>query len=858
MNAVAVWVRRHRTALAVALTLIVLTVGLAALHRLIIEIRLSDIRNALRDIQPIHIALCIGLTATSYLALTLYDFIALRIIGRPLPWRTAAIASFTSVTLSHNLGLGWLTGGSARYRIYTEAGLDGPDVARIIAIASGMFWVGVVLIAGTGLSLHQGALMIGTWSLSPVPTHAIGVCILVAGSGFLVLCATGPRQLRILNWTLPLPSGRQAAAQYAIAALDLAAASAALFVLVPGADPALLPSFVLAYSIAIIVAVVSNVPGGVGVFESVLVALLPGEKPMLLAALIAYRIVYYVLPLALGVTLLAFREGAHWRAPATRAISGLHTVVSLVAPLGMATASLLGGSILLLSGSLPASPSRLGALERFVPLPFMEASHIAASLIGTALLLLAPGLLRRLDGAFIATRALLLAGALFSLLKGFDYEEATVCIAIAALLQWTRPAFYRRTALTGDVFSLPWIAGIATLLVIATWVGLFAYKHVEYENELWWQFAFNADAPRFLRATLAALLLMAVFAAWRLLSADHIRATPLTTDVESIRPALRSARHTDAMLAFAGDKRFLLSSGRDAFLMYQVRGASWIVMADPVGPREQWPELLWEIRSMADASQGRLLLYQISAEMLELAVELGLQVIKYGEEAVVKLADLSLEGSTLRGLRQATNRAEREGLTFTIVPATQVLELLPDLAPISTAWLKAKGQSEKGFSLGRFDPAYLAEFDCAVVRRNGKILAFANVLVTPDHGVASIDLMRHGDDAPSGTMDFLFIKLMLWAKAEGFRSFSIGLAPLSGIAARRLSPAWAKIAGLLFNHGERFYGFRGLRSYKAKFHPGWLPRYIAGPRGMAIIPALVDLIALIGTPARDTDPETRK
>jgi len=166
---------------------------------------------------------------------------------------------------------------------------------------------------------------------------------------------------------------------------------------------------------------------------------------------------------------------------------------------------------------------------------------------------------------------------------------------------------------------------------------------------------------------------------------------------------------------------------------------------------------------------------------------------------------------------------------------------------LSDAWLTAKGHTEKGFSLGRFDPGYLSWFDVAVIWRDDRIVAFANIWVTSDRGEASIDLMRHAAEAPPGTMDFLFVQLMLWAKAEGYATFSMGLAPLSGIAAHRLAPAWAKIAALVFNHGERFYGFRGLRSYKAKFQPSWQARYIAGPHGLAIIPALVDLNALIGS-----------
>ena len=287
--------------------------------------------------------------------------------------------------------------------------------------------------------------------------------------------------------------------------------------------------------------------------------------------------------------------------------------------------------------------------------------------------------------------------------------------------------------------------------------------------------------------------------------------------------------------------------------MYQLRGTSWIVMGDPIGEPAAWPALLWRIRDLADAAQGRLLLYQISAPVLDLAIGMGLHIVKYGEEAVVDLPDLRLETPRLRSLRKAERAAARRGLTFRVVPAAAVPVILDELRAISDDWLAAKGQSEKGFSLGRFDPEYLAHFDIAVAMVEDRIVAFANLWLTANREAASIDLMRHRDDAPHGTMDFLFVHLLQWARERGFATFTLGIAPLSGIDGRRLAPAWARAAALIFHHGERLYGFRGLRAYKEKFSPRWEPRYIAGPRGVGMVQGLRDLSLLVGrvpTPPR--------
>ena len=309
---------------------------------------------------------------------------------------------------------------------------------------------------------------------------------------------------------------------------------------------------------------------------------------------------------------------------------------------------------------------------------------------------------------------------------------------------------------------------------------------------------------------------------------------------------LAKAERTDAMLALTGDKRFLISESGNAFLMYQVSGKSWIVMSDPVGERKDWAELFWSIRKLADGAGGRLFFYQLSTDSLPLAIELGFQIIKYGEEARINLPTFTLEGSRMSKLRQAHNRSIREGSTFEIVPATALDTIIDEVAAISDEWLRHKQAKEKMFSLGRFDREYLANFETAVVRREGKIIAFANIWATPNKAELSIDLMRHGEAMPPGTMEYLFTELILWGQKQNYRWFTLGLAPLSGIEANRLSPVWAKAASFLFQHGEQYYGFKGLRNYKEKFSPQWEGRYIAAPRGLAWLTALNDLQSLIG------------
>lgn len=841
--------RAPRAALQVGAVVAIVALAFAALHGLLHEVRWRDVRHAIQAVSGWQVAGTLALTAGSYVMLTLYDVLALRIIGRPLPYRTAALASFTSYTLSHNLGFALLTGGSARYRVYHAAGLDTPEIVKVIATASMTFWSGVVVMAGAALALHGGGLDVAGLTIPAALQRGIGIAILAVTLGVLALLRGPAREVKFWRWHLRCPTLPQALGMIATSAVDLALASAALLILVPGAGLHALPAFFLGYALAIIAALVTHVPGGVGVFEAVMLAVLPGADPtQVLAALILYRLIYYVLPLLVAGALLAVHERRQLRKPLA-AIRAAGLAMHGLAPTFLSALVFVGGVVLLVSGSLPAIRARLHLLHSIVPLPFVEASHIAASLAGTALLLIAPALYRRLDAAFHLCRTLLLAGALFSLMKGVDYEEAAILLVIAGLLQLSRTAFYRKTALT-SALSARALLSVAVAVALATWIGFFAFKHVPYQDDLWWEFAWKGDASRFLRASFATAVALTCVAVTQWFGYAQPKREENAPDSELPTPALAHANRTDAMLAYTGDKRFLRSASGETLLMYQVQGQSWIVMGDPVGPREEWGDLLWQIREMADAAQGRLLLYQISTESLPIAIDLGLQLVKYGEEARVALPGFTMDGPEKRSLRHSERRAAREGASFEIIPAAETAAIMPVLRAVSDAWLRDKGNSEKAFSVGRFDPAYVGRFDCAVVRCGGDIVAFANVWATENREELSVDLMRHLADMPYGTMDYLFVQLMQWGRDQGYRWFNLGMAPLSGIESRRLAPIWARIGALLYRHGDAFYGFEGLRAYKDKFSPVWTARYIAAPPGLGLARGMIDLQTLVGGGSR--------
>lgn len=275
--------------------------------------------------------------------------------------------------------------------------------------------------------------------------------------------------------------------------------------------------------------------------------------------------------------------------------------------------------------------------------------------------------------------------------------------------------------------------------------------------------------------------------------------------------------------------------------MFGVRGRSWIAMDGPVGKATERMELLWRFRELADARAARPALYGIGPEDLPDAVELGFSIQKIGEAAAVPLDGFSLAGRRREVLRRNWRKAGEGGALFEVVQPEALPPIMDELKAISDEWLAHHSGGEKSFSLGGFIPRYVAEFPVALVRAEGRIVAFATLWPTADRRSFSMDLMRYGDGAPKNVMDYLFVELLEWGREQGYSAFDFGAAPLAGLEDRPLAPIMSRVGRLLFERGEEIYNFRGVRRYKDKYDPLWQPRYVAAPHKWQIPMVLADV-----------------
>ena len=834
-------------ALRIVLPLVIVAIAMLVLHRLASHVAWGDVRADLAAASVRALAVAVGATMASFAALALYDVLAVRIVVPGIvPAQVAALAGASGYAISNLLGFSWLTGSTVRYRIYSALGLDAGQVAAVIALNWSAFWMGGALIVGLLLAFHPLGLS-AVLPLAPALETGLGLSLLLGLGVFLAWLSRGPRRLSLMGATLTLPNLRAAVLLTAVAVADLLATSTVLYVLLPADLSQNNALFFTVFFGAVLLGLLSHAPGGLGVFEATIVmGLGAGGRSDVLAALVLYRMIYTVLPFVVAALGLGVGEAFRARHGIGRPARWTHAIARPAVPPLAAGIALLAGIILLFSGNLPGEPGRLAILRDIVPLPLIEASHLAASIAGLLLIVIARGLYRKLHRAWVAAMLLLGLGLVTSLAKGLDWEEALLLLVAMGLLRLFKSAFYRVEGASVFRLNAVWIGTIIAVVGAAFLIGLFAYSHVAYREALWWQFTLNGDASRFLRASLAVAVVLLALGVNSFIMSRGARTTPGPIP-QAVRDLLAACPKADAQIAFSGDKLFLISPDARAYLAYADTGRSYIVLGDPVGAPDAARDLIWSLREKADRAGRRCAFYSVADAFLPTYLDLGLSILKIGERARVALPGFTLGGPKKKDFRCSLSKAGRKGYVFEIIPAAGVAAEFAELRQVSDAWLEAKRVSEKGFSLGACTHDYLKNFDIAVLRHGpgGRIVAFANLLQGAGRHELSVDLMRHDPAGPGFVMDALFAHLLLWGRSAGFAWFSLGAAPLSGLDEHALGSAWNRLGGFIYEHGERFYRFEGLRAFKEKFDPDWMPVYLVSPGGFAVAQVLYEVNGLI-------------
>jgi phosphatidylglycerol lysyltransferase len=560
--------RRVAPYLGTVLALSLFGAALYLLHRQVTAYNPEDVRRALASLSWQQIIAALGLTGASYILLMLYDALALGHMRKTLPWCRVALASFTSYAFTHNFGFGSLLHATIRHRLYAPLGLRTVDIAEVTAFVNLTFVIGLAIMFPVIALVHASALAgMGLPQATSIAlgTGALGLALAYAALGWWV------QRLEVFGFVLKVPGPTTTFAQIGLSLADLALAGAVFFMCVPGPAAAGYLHVLAVFVVALTAGIVSHVPGGLGVFETIILVGLSHEVPgdQTLAALLVFRVIYFLLPLVVACALFAGLEAIQARRRITRVSRNLAGWLAPAAPMVLAGCGFVGGAVLLFSNATPESGVRLQLVSTVLRLPVIEISHLLGSVIGMLLLLLSAHLQRRSHAAWVITLLLLLIGSLAELLNGLDWQQAVLLLLFFFLLLASRDEFYRRSALFTEPFTPAQFLAVGVVLGSALWLGLFSYKQVGYSDQLWWQFALYGDAPRFLRASIAVAVIALAAAAVRLLAFTAMPSGFADQTVLS-RAAEIVAQSPEARanLALLGDKLLLFHPAGDGFVMH--------------------------------------------------------------------------------------------------------------------------------------------------------------------------------------------------------------------------------------------------------------------------------------------------
>jgi len=826
--------------------LIVFAIALFFIHHLLKAHSYREIAGYMNSIPLERRLLAICLTACSYLVLSGYDLMGFRYIGKKVPALKVAFGSFTAFAFSNNIGLANLAGSSIRLRIYSTYGIEPTDTLKIIAFNTVTFWIGFFALAGTMLFISPLQLP-ASFGISQDWVRVSGATLLAIAISYLAVSILKRTPVVVFGHSFQLPSFGLSVLQLLIAAGDWALAGFVLFILLPQTAEIGYPQFLTIFVSAQVVAMLAHVPGGVGILEALVIYFVAPNHlatPAVLGGLLAYRLIYYILPLITAACFLVTYELYRKRhlvkyatvkraadAGARRVGQGAVSWTGLIIPSVASLLTFIAGSTMLFSGLMPEMHTRMNVINNWLPLMAIETAHFLSSCIGAALLIVAQALLSRSQAAWLVTFLLLLTGAFLSITRGFEYEEALILIFFAILLFQTRSQFHRRSVLFAEVLSPSWIAAVIMVIGGAIWIGFFAHRHFEYSNDLWWRFALHAGAPRFLRASLGGLGTGLGLAMYYLLRPKRPPQAYLTTNIQEIKSIALASNDTLANLGLVGDKSFILSHRKDAFIMFAKTPKMWFALGDPFGNPESFEDLVYDFKETAAFAGAEIAFYLLESEKIPLYIDLGFCFAVVGEQALVELSRFALSSANSE-LQESVAHLTSDGFKFELLGVGTASR--PDLAPllqsVSTAWLNAQNPPyQTGFSVAPFSTTYADQFPIAVVRKAQQLIGFATLSVSTSKTQAAINILRY-DPAYSDVSDLLITGSIDWAQRQGFSEFILGIAPLAA------APVKASLH--LLNEP------RSKNEFRKKYEPAMQTRFLGFSEKLDISDVLPSLATL--------------
>ena len=508
--------------LGLAVNIALFAVSIGVLRHVLTEYKFADVIQSMHQIGWGYIAAAMALTVLGYASLVGYDYLSLRIAGHPIAIKKMWSASFISHAVQNSAPIAIVAGGGVRYRLFSKLGVSGAETAAVVAGNLVTFVIGLFAVAGFSFIIAPVPIP-KSFHLPVTSLLPVGIVFLVLVAAALIAAQLGFAHVKIGKFKLDLPSGGMLREQLGVSVADWLLSSTALYVLMIVNGPVSFPQFLSAFLLAQIVTQVVPLPGGIGVFEAAMLLLLPAgiTAPEATAALLLYRVVYYLIPLLAATALLAHRSSEQ---PSTGPMAPVWRFVRRLTPKLLAVLTFLSGIVLLSFGAIPSNPDNADWLQRSIPVVVVKGSHLLASMLGVMTLILAWGLARKMRAAFRITMGVLLVEIPLVLIRSTDIISAALLLLLVFLLLMGRKEFSRRAPLTTEPLDANWV--IATVLAVAGifWLGAFARVHREFTDIPWWRLTFDDSAPMDIRFAVSAFTIGIAFVGVRLVArARHQR-----------------------------------------------------------------------------------------------------------------------------------------------------------------------------------------------------------------------------------------------------------------------------------------------------------------------------------------------
>jgi phosphatidylglycerol lysyltransferase len=830
----------------ISLGFLVFAGALIFLHDQLKNLNYVDVINALKAIPVLKIAMALFLSLSYYLILGGYDVIAFKYIDlkTPLSFKDILFTCFISNVLGSNTGYSMLFGGSIRYRLYSIYNVSMVDVTKVLLFSSMTIWLGLLTVGGF------------IFTFAPVPlvrmvgfnftTRTIGLFFIAVLVLYIFLSILHSKPIKIFKWSVTFPDIKIASLQILLATCDWFIASLIIYILMPIEE---ISYFVLlrVFLISQFLGIVSQVPGGMGVFETAISRLLPNSASTsgVIGGLLAYRAIFYFFPLLIALALLCAFEIMVFAKKFNGNAKIFGKTISSVIIQVIALSSFFAGMVVMFSAaSTPFDVAQSKFVINLLPAWFADLSHFLLSITAIGLLFVSKTLLLRVKNAWSAACILIsLMIVLLLAVSGSILMLLCLTVLLIALL-FSKKYFYRHTSMFGTTFSAWWFSAIMGAFSLSIWIGFFVNRQDIFSWVCLDVFLKNilstTDAARFLRASLGIGIVIFLVVLEQMLR--NFFKNPVSFTKYDIKDIVDSSDYVYSFNALAFGKSYVVNDEKDAFIMYAKSKGSWIALGDPVGKSDRKNELLWKFKEIVDNASAKSAFIGIDHKYVQIYDDIGLDTFNIGQEARVPLITFDKGGGRFGYFCRLEKEIEDAKFRYQIMNASRFEQYREIFAKIDKEWGENINYLERNFIPGKYDESYMSDMDFGVLEKAGKIYAFSVIIKTKNKCELASEVVRYMK-CDYNIFAYIVFKNILWAKENGYDWFNLGLA---------CSPSMNNVSGVMrhfskmFMFAEHFdYNLVFLREFKNKFYPVWHNKYIAVHPDKYIITFIKNFTALV-------------